>query len=99
MLNASAFAALINSYPRGTVAHIYMTSDGGAKLSDFSDLVALLDSHVQVVNPRALGELAVAGDAERRRRRGAAAADGEPAVADSSEPLRQAAHDSSGVNA
>lgn len=30
MLNATAFADRINAYPRGTVSHIYMTSDGGA---------------------------------------------------------------------
>lgn len=30
MLNATAFAERINAYPRGTVSHIYMTSDGGA---------------------------------------------------------------------
>ena len=59
MLNASAFAALINGYPPGTVTHIYMTSDGGAKLTDFYDLAALLDEHVVIVNPNDLGELAV----------------------------------------
>ena len=68
MLNATAFAALINAYPRGTVAHIYMTSDGGAKLADFDDLVALLDPHVEVVAPSALAPLAI--ESERLRGRG-----------------------------
>lgn len=59
MLNASAFAARINSYPLGTVSHIYMTSDGGAQLSDFTALASHLAEHVQIVPPAALAHLAV----------------------------------------
>jgi hypothetical protein len=32
----------LNNFPPGTVTHIYMTSDGGATLQDFFDLVPLL---------------------------------------------------------
>lgn len=59
MLNATAFAERINAYPRGTVSHIYMTSDGGANLSDYSALVAALAEHVLVVPPDAIADLAV----------------------------------------
>lgn len=51
MLNATAFADLINSYPSGTISHIYMTSDGGAQLSDFDALASLLSEHVEIVAP------------------------------------------------
>ena len=53
------FAKEINSYPRGTVTTIYMTSDGGGKLQDPYDLVALLDEHVEVVNYAAVADFAV----------------------------------------
>lgn len=59
MLNATAFAARINAYPRGTVSHIYMTSDGGANLADFGALAAALDEHVQIVPPGAVADLAL----------------------------------------
>jgi hypothetical protein len=58
--NATTFAAEVNAYPPGTVTCVYLTSDGGAKLSDFSALAALLAGHVQVVPPGAVADLAVA---------------------------------------
>ena len=45
-LNATAMAAELNGYPPGTVAYIYLTSDGGASLSEFYDLVPKLGEHV-----------------------------------------------------
>lgn len=57
--DAPTMAARVNSYPRGTVTQIYLTSDGGATLSDFFDLAALLDEHVQIVGDE-VGALAVA---------------------------------------
>lgn len=57
--NATEMAARLGAYPRGTVTAIYVTSDGGAQLSDISALVALLPEHVRVVNPRAIADLAL----------------------------------------
>eukprot|EP00929_Paragymnodinium_shiwhaense_P016108 TRINITY_DN124298_c0_g1_i1.p1 TRINITY_DN124298_c0_g1~~TRINITY_DN124298_c0_g1_i1.p1 ORF type:complete len:564 (-),score=71.71 TRINITY_DN124298_c0_g1_i1:169-1860(-) len=65
MLTAKDMAAEINGYPRGTVSHIYMTSDGGAKLSDFYDLVALLDDHVSVVSHNVAANMALAAASVR----------------------------------
>lgn len=59
MYNVSQMAAFINSWPPGTISHIYMTSDGGAQLQDFVDLVPLLAEHVSVVDPDALSSLAL----------------------------------------
>jgi len=59
MLNATAFASLINNdYPLGTITHIYLTSDGGARWSDFTDLYNLLAEYVEVVPPDTLVDLA-----------------------------------------
>ena len=58
-LSVAAMASLLNTYPLGTVTHIYMTSDGGAQLSDFVALAALLDEHVRVVGPEALALVAL----------------------------------------
>lgn len=51
-------AARVNAYPRGTVTQIYLTSDGGATLTDFFDLAALLNEYVQVVGDE-VGDLAI----------------------------------------
>jgi hypothetical protein len=58
-LNHTAMADFINAWPLGAVAHIYMTSDGGASLEDFEALVPLLAPHVRVVSPNALADLAL----------------------------------------
>ena len=53
-------AAEINGYPPGTVAAIYLTSDGGGSLDSFYALVPLLDAgRVQVVNHNAVARLAL----------------------------------------
>jgi len=59
MISAKEMAAEINGYPKGTVSYIYMTSDGGAKLDDFYDLVQELDEHVQIVNHNAIANMAL----------------------------------------
>jgi hypothetical protein len=59
LLSAAEMAALINAYPAGTVSHLYVTSDGGANITDLFDLVALLGEHVSVVDHVSLAELAI----------------------------------------
>ena len=63
LLSAAEMALLINALPAGTATHIYMTSDGGAVLQDFFDLVALLGDHVEVVDAGTLAAMALAADA------------------------------------
>ena len=43
-------ASEINGYARGSVSHIYLTSDGGMNLNTLYTMVAMLDPHVRVVN-------------------------------------------------
>jgi hypothetical protein len=54
------FASEINGYKAGTVTHSYVTSDGGFKLQDLYDLVALLDEHVELVDQETLASMAIA---------------------------------------
>lgn len=49
----------INGYPRGTVSHIYVTSDGGASLDSLYDMAFNLEKHVQIVSPDQLTDLAL----------------------------------------
>ena len=51
---------MINSWEAGTVAHFYVTSDGGASLGDIYDIIAGLDEHVEVTNDRVLIDSALA---------------------------------------
>lgn len=60
LLSAKDMGKLINGYPKGTVTALYMTSDGGAKLQDFYDLVHELDEHVEVVSHTAIADMALA---------------------------------------
>jgi hypothetical protein len=64
LLSAKDMAKLINGYPRGTVTAIYMTSDGGAKLQDFYDLVQEFDEHVEVVSHTAIADMAISSARE-----------------------------------
>jgi hypothetical protein len=57
--NASTFAKEINAYAPGTVSYIYMTSDGGAQLKDYFDLVPQLQPHVKVVTANQLTNMAL----------------------------------------
>lgn len=63
-LSAKDMAAELNRYPKGTVSHIYLTSDGGATLGDLYDLVALLDEHVAVVPAGVATDMALAASAQ-----------------------------------
>lgn len=56
--SAAALAARVNAWPRGTVAAIYLTSDGGGRLQDFADLAAALGEHVEAVGDE-VGDLAL----------------------------------------
>ena len=58
-LNATAMAEEINNYKKGSVGHLYITSDGGANLDLLYDMVAKLAPHVEIVNHRALTSLAL----------------------------------------
>ena len=58
-LTAAQMAAEIGSYEAGSVAHLYVTSDGGANLDLVYDMVRQLDAHVEVVGPKTLVEMAV----------------------------------------
>lgn len=69
MLTAKGMAQEINNYPRGTVTNIYMTSDGGARLNDFYDLVEELDEHVRVVTHDTVADMAQAAAAEAEQKR------------------------------
>ena len=53
-------SAMINDWAAGTVAHFYVTSDGGANLGDIYDIIAGLDEHVEVTNDRVLIDSALA---------------------------------------
>jgi len=61
-LSAKDMAAKINGYPRGTVSHIYVTSDGGADLNLVYAMVERLDPHVKIVNQNTLVNMAVQRD-------------------------------------
>ena len=56
-------ASEISGFERGSVAAIYLTSDGGADLNDVYDMVALLDPHVEVLGPERLADMALAAHA------------------------------------
>lgn len=68
MLTVKEMAAEINAYPKGTVSHIYLTSDGGANLDSYYDLVQALDEHVRIVTHSAAADMALQAAALQRRR-------------------------------
>ena len=59
LLSAKEMAAKVGALPPGTATAIYVTSDGGASIQDVVELVAALDSHVEVVAAGALLEAAL----------------------------------------
>jgi len=59
LLSVAEMASQINGYPKGTVTHIYLTSDGGGNLQDLYDLVAAFDDHVEVVSHNVLADMAL----------------------------------------
>ena len=48
----------ISNYPKGTVSHLYCTTDGGFTLGMLFDMVPLLEEHVEVVSANQLVDLA-----------------------------------------
>jgi hypothetical protein len=53
-------AQQINSFPRGSISYLYLTSDNGFTINNVFDLVGQLDDHVVVVDSRQLAGLALA---------------------------------------
>ena len=51
-------AAEINGYTKGTVGHLYLTSDGGMNLPTLYKMIDMLENHVKVVNHEELTEMA-----------------------------------------
>lgn len=50
----------VGSYPRGTVAYVYMSSDEGLALDNsFQQMLCDIPNHVQLVSAEAVGELAL----------------------------------------
>lgn len=58
-LTLEEMAAEINGYTKGTVGHLYLTSDGGFSISDLFDLVSLLDDHVEILDHERLADMAL----------------------------------------
>merc|ERR1712080_705128 len=57
-LTEEEMAAEINGYDRGSVSHLYLTSDGGMNLSTLDKMVNMLEEHVKIVNHEELTEMA-----------------------------------------
>jgi len=62
-LTAAEMAEEIHAYPPGTVAAIYLTSDGGGSLDDFYDLASLLDERIELLSDAPLAKMALAAAA------------------------------------
>ena len=58
-LTPKEMAAEINGYKRGSVGHLYLTSDGGFTIQNLYDMVDMLDDHVEVVNFATLSQMAI----------------------------------------
>ena len=58
-LTEEEMAAEINGYERGSVAHLYLTSDGGMNLETLYKMIDMLNDHVKIVNHEELTEMAV----------------------------------------
>jgi hypothetical protein len=59
VLSPTAMANEINQYPKGTVSHLYTTSDGGFDLTQLEQMVAALHEHVQLVSPNQIVQRAL----------------------------------------
>lgn len=53
-LSPADMAAEISSYPKGTVSHIYATSDGGFDFQQLTEMVDALEHHVRLVGSNEL---------------------------------------------
>jgi hypothetical protein len=58
-LSTDNMAKEINGYRKGTVTHIYTTSDGGFSLSTLYEMVSKLGDHVEIVDSFQLASLAL----------------------------------------
>lgn len=58
-LSPAELANEIGAYPRGTVAYIYLTSDGGLSFNDISQLAKMVPDHVNLVNTETATSLAL----------------------------------------
>ena len=54
VLSPEAMASEVNGYPKGTVSHIYTTSNGRFDLKQFQEMVGYLADHVELVSPNEL---------------------------------------------
>ncbi|GMH79467.1 hypothetical protein TrLO_g4052 [Triparma laevis f. longispina] len=57
--SAKDMARRINLAPKGTLRHIYLTSDGGASIDSLYSMVDYLEDHVKIVSADALIDLAI----------------------------------------
>ena len=57
-LTEEEMAAEINGYKKGSVSHLYLTSDGGMNLPTLDKMINMLDDHVKIVNHEELTEMA-----------------------------------------
>jgi len=57
-LTEEEMAAEINEYEKGSVTHLYLTSDGGMNLPTLYKMIGLLEDHVKIVNHEELTEMA-----------------------------------------
>jgi len=57
-LTEEEMAAEINEYARGSVSHLYLTSDGGMNLPTLFRMIDMLEDHVKIVNHEELTEMA-----------------------------------------
>lgn len=53
-LTPAEMAAEVSSYPKGTVSHIYATSDGGFDFQQLTEMVDALEDHVRLVGSNEL---------------------------------------------
>jgi hypothetical protein len=65
-LTEEEMAAEINGYEKGSVAHLYLTSDGGMNLDTLYKMVDMLNDDVKIVNHEELTEMAVQKGADRK---------------------------------
>lgn len=66
-LSPAEMAAEVNAYPRGTVSHIYATSDGGFDFDQLTEMVGALEDHVQLVGSNEISLRAKQRDAYMAR--------------------------------
>ena len=57
-LTEEEMAAEISGYDKGSVSHLYLTSDGGMNLQVLYTMIDMLEDHVKVVNHEELTEMA-----------------------------------------